>query len=144
MSNRLFSIPNYWKGVLQGDLGISYDTGRPVLDMILERYPMTIKLALAALLVAISISIPLGVLAGTNKNSLIDNFSSFFALIFRQISNFFTKNNTKFPNFLTKANLFLPSNLSSNLKFFKQLSFLLVRQGGEFKDIGNKTLLINQ
>lgn len=71
----------YWSGVLQGDLGTSYDTGRPVLDMILERYPMTIKLALAALLVAISISIPLGVLAGTNKNSLIDNFSSFFALM---------------------------------------------------------------
>ena len=71
----------YWSGVLTGDLGISYDTGRPVSDMILERYPMTIKLALAALLVAISISIPLGVLAGTNKNSYIDNFSSFFALM---------------------------------------------------------------
>ncbi len=72
---------DYWKGVLQGDLGISYDTDRPVLDMILERYPMTIRLALAALFVAILISIPLGVLAGTNKNSLIDNFSSVFALM---------------------------------------------------------------
>jgi peptide/nickel transport system permease protein len=78
MNNR---YAKYWTGVLQGDLGISYDTNRPVLDMILERYPMTIKLALAALLVAISISLPLGVLAGTNKNSLIDNFSSFFALM---------------------------------------------------------------
>ncbi len=76
--NRYFK---YWKGVLRGDLGISYDTGRPVLDMILERYPSTIKLALVALLIAISISIPLGVLAGTHKNSLIDNFASFFALI---------------------------------------------------------------
>ena len=72
---------DYWKGVLQGDLGISYDSDRPVLDMILERYPMTIKLALAALFVALLISIPLGVLAGTNKNSFIDNFSSFFALM---------------------------------------------------------------
>ncbi|NNE97710.1 MAG: ABC transporter permease [Pyrinomonadaceae bacterium] len=72
---------DYWQGVLQGDLGISYDTDRPVVDMIIERYPATIKLALAALLVAISISIPLGVLAGTNKNSLIDNFASFFALM---------------------------------------------------------------
>lgn len=71
----------YWKGVLQGDLGISFDTGRPVLDMILERYPMTIKLALAALFIAVLISIPLGVLAGTHKNSLIDNFASFFALM---------------------------------------------------------------
>jgi peptide/nickel transport system permease protein len=72
---------DYWKGVLQGDLGISYDSDRPVLDMIIERYPMTIKLALAALFVALLISIPLGVLAGTNKNSFIDNFSSVFALM---------------------------------------------------------------
>ena len=72
---------NYWSGVVQGDLGISYDTDRPVVDMIIERYPATLKLALAALLVAISISVPLGVLAGTNKNSLIDNFASFFALM---------------------------------------------------------------
>ncbi len=71
----------YWKGVVQGDLGTSFDTNRPVLDMILERYPMTIKLALAALLVAVTISLPLGVLAGTNKNSWIDNFSSVFALM---------------------------------------------------------------
>ncbi len=78
MDNRYMK---YWTGVVQGDLGTSFDTGRPVLDMIIERYPMTIKLALAALLIAISISIPLGVLAGTNKNSLIDNFSSFFALM---------------------------------------------------------------
>lgn len=72
---------DYWSGVLQGDLGISYDTDRPVLEMIIERYPMTIKLALAALLVAVSISLPLGVLAGTNKDTWIDNFASFFALM---------------------------------------------------------------
>ena len=72
---------DYWKGVLKGDLGISYDTDRPVRDMILERYPATLKLALAALLVAITIAVPLGVLAGTHKNTWIDNFASFFALI---------------------------------------------------------------
>ncbi|MEP6903738.1 MAG: ABC transporter permease [Actinomycetota bacterium] len=72
---------NYWKGVLTGDLGISFKTGRPVLDMIFERYPNTIELAVAAMLIAILIAVPLGVLAGTNKGSLIDNFSSFFALL---------------------------------------------------------------
>ncbi len=76
--NRYFK---YWSGVLTGDLGISYDTDRPVSDLIIERYPATIKLALAALLVAIGISLPLGVLAGTRKNSLVDNFASFFALM---------------------------------------------------------------
>ena len=72
---------NYWKGVLQGDLGNSFQTNKPVLRLILERYPNTIKLALAAMFIAILIAIPLGVLAGTNKGSLIDNFSSFFALL---------------------------------------------------------------
>lgn len=72
---------SYFGGLLQGDLGKSFRTDRPVLDMILERYPNTIKLALAAMLVAILIAVPLGVLAGTNKGSLIDNFSSFFALL---------------------------------------------------------------
>lgn len=71
----------YFGGLLQGDLGKSFRTDRPVLDMILERYPNTIKLALAAMFIAILIAIPLGVLAGTNKGSLIDNFSSFFALL---------------------------------------------------------------
>jgi peptide/nickel transport system permease protein len=71
----------YWQGVLTGDLGNSFRTDRPVLGMIMERYPATIKLAIAALIVAVFIALPLGVLAGTNKNSLIDNFASVFALL---------------------------------------------------------------
>jgi peptide/nickel transport system permease protein len=72
---------DYWANLLQGDLGTSFRTDRPVLDMILERYPATIYLAFVAMLIAVAIAIPLGVLAGTNKNSLIDNFASFFALL---------------------------------------------------------------
>ncbi len=71
----------YWSGLLRGDLGTSFRTDRPVLDMILDRYPATIKLALAAMLVAVGIAIPLGVLAGTNKNGFIDNAASFVALL---------------------------------------------------------------
>ena len=72
---------DYWAGLLQGDLGTSFQTDRPVFDMIFERYPSTIKLAIAAMLVAIGIALPLGVLAGSRKNSLVDNFASFFALM---------------------------------------------------------------
>jgi peptide/nickel transport system permease protein len=72
---------DYWKGVLTGDLGNSFRTNRPVLGMILARYPSTIELAIAAMIIAVSIAVPLGVLAGTNKNSLTDNFSSFIALL---------------------------------------------------------------
>lgn len=71
----------YWNGLLHGDLGRSFRTDRPVLDMILERYPATIKLALASMLVAVGIAVPLGVLAGSNKNGLIDNIGSFIALL---------------------------------------------------------------
>ena len=71
----------YWNGLLHGDMGRSFRTDRPVLDMILERYPATIKLALASMLVAVGIAVPLGVLAGSNKNGLIDNIGSFIALL---------------------------------------------------------------
>jgi len=72
---------DYWAGLLHGDLGRSFRTDQPVLDMILDRYPSTIELALAAMAIAVTIAIPLGVLAGTNKNSLVDNFASFIALL---------------------------------------------------------------
>ncbi len=71
----------YWIGLLQGDLGKSFQTDRPVANMIFERYPSTIKLAIAAMLVAIGIALPLGVLAGSRKNSFVDNLASFFALM---------------------------------------------------------------
>ena len=71
----------YWLGLLQGDLGTSFQTDRPVFDLIFDRYPATIKLALAAMLVAIGIALPLGVLAGSRKNSWVDNFASFIALL---------------------------------------------------------------
>ena len=72
---------DYFAGLLHGDLGRSFRTDRPVLDMVMERYPYTIMLALASMVVAISIAIPLGVLAGTHKNGLIDNVASFIALL---------------------------------------------------------------
>ena len=55
---------DYWSGLLQGDLGRSFRTDRPVFDMIIERYPSTTKLALASMLVAVGIAIPLCVFAG--------------------------------------------------------------------------------
>jgi len=78
MDNR---YSEYFSGLLRGDLGRSFRTDRPVLDMILDRYPSTIELAIASMLVAIAIALPLGVLAGTNKNGLIDNAASFIALL---------------------------------------------------------------
>ena len=72
---------DYFKGLLRGDLGTSFRTGEPVSEMIMQRYPATIKLALASMFVAIGIALPLGILAGTHKNGLVDNGASFIALL---------------------------------------------------------------
>jgi peptide/nickel transport system permease protein len=72
---------DYWRSILHGDMGTSFRTDQPVIDLILQRYPATIELALAALLFAVAIAIPLGVLAGKNHGTLIDNFASVTALI---------------------------------------------------------------
>ncbi|MBU1337313.1 MAG: ABC transporter permease [Alphaproteobacteria bacterium] len=54
-------------GLLQGDLGISTIYARPIFSIILERFPLTLELALLAMLIALSIGIPLGVLAATRN-----------------------------------------------------------------------------
>jgi ABC-type dipeptide/oligopeptide/nickel transport system permease component len=72
---------DYWIGILHGDMGRSFRTDRPVRDLILERYPATIELAIIALLFAVTIAIPLGVIAGKNRGTWIDNVASVVALI---------------------------------------------------------------
>jgi len=66
---------------LEGDLGRSYLTNRPVNEEISFRYPNTIKLAVSGILVAVFIGIPLGVISATKQNTVVDNSSMFFALI---------------------------------------------------------------
>ena len=78
LSNR---YDDYWVAILHRDLGTSFRTDQPVFNLILERYPATIELALAAMLVAVTIAIPLGVIAGKNRGTLIDNSLSVLALI---------------------------------------------------------------
>jgi len=72
---------DYWRALLQGDMGLSFRNDRPVSELILERYPATIELAILAMLIAILIAIPLGVLAGTNRGTIIDNIASVVALL---------------------------------------------------------------
>ncbi|MCL0057621.1 ABC transporter permease [Dehalococcoidales bacterium] len=74
--------------VLQGDLGYSFRTDRPVLDEILTRLPATIQLALAGMLVALIIAIPVGVISATRQYSAVDNLSMFGALLGVSIPNF--------------------------------------------------------
>jgi peptide/nickel transport system permease protein len=58
--------------VLQGDLGNSIRLNRPIVDLLIERLPMTVELSLAALLVAVSIGVPLGIISAVRHNSTAD------------------------------------------------------------------------
>jgi ABC-type dipeptide/oligopeptide/nickel transport system permease component len=70
-----------WIGrVLQGDLGTSIHTRRSVLDEILAVFPATVRLALAAMMVAVVLGVTLGVIAAVRQNTWLDTASMGTAL----------------------------------------------------------------
>lgn len=60
-------------GAVQGDLGQSFKTERPVVDDLLDRLPATLEIALASTLLATLVGIPLGFLAAARRGSRIDH-----------------------------------------------------------------------
>lgn len=66
---------HYVSGVLQGDLGNSYITNRPILQDLLERFPKTLQLAGAAMLLASVLGISIGVLTAYRPGSWIDRLA---------------------------------------------------------------------
>ena len=68
------------KGALTGDLGDSLVVGQPVTAVLLERFPATLELTLAALLFAVAIGVPVGVIAAVRQYSLLDKITSVVAL----------------------------------------------------------------
>lgn len=71
-----------------GDLGTSFRTGQPVTTMIAERIPATVELAVAAMVVAMVIALPLGVIAAVWRGTAIDYGAMTFALAGVSIPNF--------------------------------------------------------
>jgi peptide/nickel transport system permease protein len=63
---------NFMGQLLQGDLGRSVQTGNPVAWELLDRFPATMELAIAALFIAVGVGVPLGILAAVKRNSAID------------------------------------------------------------------------
>jgi peptide/nickel transport system permease protein len=66
-------LASYFANLLQGNLGISYTTKRPVLESMMERFPATLELTLASLLFAFAGAIPLGVISAVKRNHPIDH-----------------------------------------------------------------------
>lgn len=75
-------------GVLQGNFGDSYYWKKPVGQVVLERAPTTIALALSALAVTIVLAIPLGAIAALRPNSWADRLALTFAVTAQAIPNF--------------------------------------------------------
>ncbi|HEX4914940.1 MAG TPA: ABC transporter permease, partial [Vicinamibacterales bacterium] len=73
---------------ITGDLGRSFRTGQPVTTMIVERVPATAELAIAAMIVAIVLAIPLGVIAAVWRGTAADYGAMTFALAGVSIPNF--------------------------------------------------------
>lgn len=71
----------YMAGIFRGDLGMSTQYRMPVSDLIANRLPNTLKLAIITVIFGLSLCIPLGIIAGSHRGTAIDFFAMFFALL---------------------------------------------------------------
>lgn len=72
----------YLTSLFQGDWGLSTSTGadKPVLEMLAQLFPATIELAIIAMLFAVILGIPLGIISATKKDQVPDHITRIFAL----------------------------------------------------------------
>lgn len=79
---------NYWKNVLHGDLGRSLRFDQPVTRIISQRYPWTLQLTIASMIVALLFAIPAGVRSARRRNRWDDRVLSFVSLLGLSFPNF--------------------------------------------------------
>ena len=78
------------KGLLTGDTGISYVSGKNVFDTFVSKLPATLLLAVLSITATVVISIPLGILAAVKHDRFTDYFLRFFSFLGNSLPNFFT------------------------------------------------------
>ena len=76
----LVRYADYLLGILRGDFGKSAISNEPVMELFFSRFPATVKLAIAASIINIVISIPLGIFSARRQGSLADNGAMVFGL----------------------------------------------------------------
>src|SRR5699024_3794124 len=86
--NFLVQYLRFVKDGVKGDFGRSYATNKPVFDEILSRFPSTLKLTIAGMIVAVVIAIPIGIISATKQYSIMDNLTMVFALLGVSMPNF--------------------------------------------------------
>ncbi|MCA1570303.1 MAG: ABC transporter permease [Chloroflexi bacterium] len=75
-------------GAARGDLGLSFASGRPVVDELRDALPATVQLATAGTFVALALGIPIGILAAVRRNSAWDHLTRAAALVGASIPSF--------------------------------------------------------
>lgn len=79
----------YWMaGVLQGDLGESARTQQPVLELLLQKLPVTLELALLSMLIALLIGLPAGVISAVKRGTVWDHGATVLGLSGLSMPNF--------------------------------------------------------
>ncbi|MEK6267209.1 MAG: ABC transporter permease [Planococcus sp. (in: firmicutes)] len=84
----LTQYARYVGNAVQGDFGYSYQTSQPVADAIMVRFPNTLKLAIASMIVAVVLGVITGLVSALKQNSLLDVSATTFALAGISIPNF--------------------------------------------------------
>ncbi len=84
----LVQFADFASGAIVGDFGDSLHFKTPALPLVLERLPATVQLAFVALLMAMIVGIPLGLVGGFNPGSLVDSVGRAVALLGQSIPNF--------------------------------------------------------
>ena len=79
---------NYMKGMLTGDMGKSYVTKKDVFQTFMEKLPNTLALGGAAVLIAVVVSLPLGIYTAIHQNTWKDTAGMVFALFGTSMPNF--------------------------------------------------------
>ncbi|MFD1416077.1 ABC transporter permease [Oceanobacillus jeddahense] len=72
---------DYLVGLITFDFGNSLSYGQPIVDLIIERFPNTIILAISALILAVLIGVPAGIIAAKKQNTVIDYLVTTFSLV---------------------------------------------------------------
>ncbi len=72
---------NFLSGAVQGDLGRSYRSGRPVMDEIRRRLPFTLELAVAGMVFALALGLSAGILAAYKRQTLFDTLTMVGSLL---------------------------------------------------------------
>ncbi len=85
----LMQYGSWLKGLLTGDMGTSYVSGKNVFDTFVSKLPATLLLTALSILATVVISIPLGIWAAVKHDRFTDYFLRFFSFVGNSLPNFF-------------------------------------------------------